>query len=464
VSLTKHRASGTTIHGLGMRTRTVPIILFELLLLTGVEASLRSDSGGVGNLALDMKTEYADAAIRHVNIMLELGIVLLPAYHASRPLGDIDEALFRHSAMQAIPQLRANRTIHIHVEFPAFGRDISSYTMALLHDLRCVADNTHLIVHVFLHAKKHLRSELLDWLGAVGGRIVFHEDDRCVRDVDREWVGQLLHAMSYSSKKVSMGDWRSLFGDKEWLPSLLATFADAGGCMIESMESKDSMNIYVSKTAANEVVNILNCSGILWDNLITDKVRDLTTHQMAVIPYRIPLETGKIMDSSYTKGDWTYLYEQHFPHAISRMGSNDKPHKYFVDLFLIHLCKAIIRAGSEDGNMVWIFQITGDPFTSNTRQDTCERIRQTLIKLPPQYDSLMSIIYNTLDQFKQDKGKNKSHSERKFNCKEKQKDCLRDWKALKDYWTEQCVGVEKNDSVTIAHSVVYSSAKGESVR
>jgi hypothetical protein len=61
-----------------------------------VEASLRSDSGGVGNLS---KTEFADATIRHVDTMLALGIVLLPAYHASRPLGGIDEALFRHLAV-----------------------------------------------------------------------------------------------------------------------------------------------------------------------------------------------------------------------------------------------------------------------------------------------------------------------------------------------------------------------------
>jgi hypothetical protein len=71
---------------------------FGLLLLTGVEASLRSDSGGVGNPSLDMKT-HADAAIRHVNTMLALGTVLLPAYRGSRPLGDIDEALFRHLAV-----------------------------------------------------------------------------------------------------------------------------------------------------------------------------------------------------------------------------------------------------------------------------------------------------------------------------------------------------------------------------
>jgi hypothetical protein len=49
---------------------------FGMLLLTGVEASLRSDSDNVRNLALGMETEYADAAIRHFNIILESGFVL----------------------------------------------------------------------------------------------------------------------------------------------------------------------------------------------------------------------------------------------------------------------------------------------------------------------------------------------------------------------------------------------------
>jgi hypothetical protein len=38
-------------------------------------------------------------------------------------------------------------------------------------------------------AERHFRPELFAWLRAVGGRIVFHADDRCLRDIDREWVG-----------------------------------------------------------------------------------------------------------------------------------------------------------------------------------------------------------------------------------------------------------------------------------
>jgi hypothetical protein len=90
--------------------------------------------------------------------------------------------------MQAIAQLRANSTIHVHMEFPAWGQHDRSYTLALLHDLRFVADNMYANVHVFVHAELRLRSQLLAWLRAFGGLIIFHEDDRLVRDINLEWI------------------------------------------------------------------------------------------------------------------------------------------------------------------------------------------------------------------------------------------------------------------------------------
>jgi hypothetical protein len=285
--------------------------------------------------------------------------------------------------------------------------------------------------------------------------------------------------MYHLSKNVSMKDW-SLFVDEEWLPKLLislfAAFADAGGCM---MESEDSTNIYVPKSAANEVVNILNDSEIQWDSLITDKVRDLKTHRMAVIPYRILLEAGEIMKSYHAKDDrvnyheaCNYLMQEYFPYAMCEMESNDRPDEYFVHQFLFNFCIAVNQLGKvtaleDGGNMVWIFRIVGDPLIApDDTSNTDRRIREALIKLPPQYDSLMSSIYNTLDHFKQDEGKNRPHSERLSNCKEEQKACLGDWEALKGYWTEQCAGVEKNarftDVLQAIQSKKGSSKKGSS--
>jgi hypothetical protein len=82
-------------------------------------------------------------------------------------------------------------------------------------------------------------------------------------------------------------DWNA-FDVEKWLSkpiSLLATLAERGGCMMESERS--TVNIYVPKEAAKEVVNILNHSDIQWDNSITDKQRDLRMHRMDVTPYRI---------------------------------------------------------------------------------------------------------------------------------------------------------------------------------
>jgi hypothetical protein len=234
--------------------------------------------------------------------------------------------------------------------------------------------------------------------------------------------------------------------------SLLATLAEREGYMMESKGS--TVNIYVPQEAAKEVINVLNHSDILWDNLVTKKLRDLKTHGMAVLPYRILWETGKIIKSYYANDDnvnyaekCSYLYEKYFPYAINQMEPTNVPHKYFIHLFFHELCQAInqysVAKLKDNGDIVWIFRIIGDPtITSGNTQGKDERIRVDLIKFPSRYDDLMSSVYQTLDQFKQGVGKDKFHAKRSANSENKKKACLEHWRDLKRFWTDQCHELE----------------------
>jgi hypothetical protein len=112
------------------------------------------------------------------------------------------------------------------------------------------------------------------------------------------------------------------------------------------MERDGSVNIYVPMKAAIKVVDTLNDCDVEWDNLITDKLRDLKRYRMAVIPYWILRETGKIIKKHHCSPDnktshdelCKYLYTYFFPYALK---PTKVPHKDIIDLFFSKLCQKI---------------------------------------------------------------------------------------------------------------------------
>jgi hypothetical protein len=212
---------------------------------------------------------------------------------------------------------------------------------------------------------------------------------------------------------------RDPFNVEEWLANPISLLARCGSCIIKSEGS--AVNIYVPKEAAKEVVDVLNNNGAQWENFITDKLRDLRTYRMAVIPYQIIREAGKIMKKHRCLADnelnhdelCEYLHTIYFPSVLE---PTKVPHEDYIDLFFSKLCQMIkecsLRELEDDVNMVWIFRIIGNPTTTvGNTSGKDKRIRVGFTALPSEYDDLMSSIYQTLDQYKQGTAAHRSASQ-----------------------------------------------------
>jgi hypothetical protein len=198
-----------------------------------------------------------------------------------------------------------------------------------------------------------------------------------------------------------------------------------------------------------DVVDILNNDGAQWENIITDNLRHLRRYRMAAIPYRIIWETGKIIkehccleDNELNHAELReYLNAVYFPSVLK---PTEVPHQDFIDLFFYELCQMIeqcsLRKLEDDGNMVWIFRIIGDPTTTlGNTSGKDKRVRVGFIALPSEYNDLMGSIYQTLDQ--------------SANCENKENACLKYWRDLRGHWTKECINLENNNCSAVLQMI-----------